>query len=252
MTKVSQQLTNPDAVDKIARLLKSKASTPRPLTLSELLDKVKFSVSKMFKNGHSIADVVQLLSEYQVVVTESALSAYFSGANKVKGSKGKGKEKDSSELASVVIEADRAEVIIKAFAERSSIRKGLTREELVAQLREPIANMLAAGYTYSDIAAVMAEMDIHISPATIKRYYQGNKSRQSAVNTDESNLTAAGTDSVEVNQKNSTISNEETSEKSSKSKTSKLSEADSPIKGNKRFKESASEQEKDLEKEFNL
>jgi hypothetical protein len=88
MTKVSQQLTNPDAVELIAQSLLAKASTPRPLSLSELLRKVKPSITKMLKNGHTYSDVVEVLASYEVMTTTSVVEAIHTEVKKVKGGKG--------------------------------------------------------------------------------------------------------------------------------------------------------------------
>ncbi len=93
------------------------------------------------------SDVVALLAFHQVTTTAEVVEAYHTGVKKVKGSKGKGKDKDSCASADDEIEAHSAEAIIEAFKKQAEIRKGLTKEELVAQLREPIEKMLAAHYT---------------------------------------------------------------------------------------------------------
>ena len=133
--------------------------------------------------------------------------------------------------------------IALALKEQAEIRKGLTKEELVAQLREPIEKMLAAHYTYSDISAVMADCGVQISPATIKSYYRGKKSKGSTQRTGKRTSNASGT----------TASNESvTSSKSSDKKAPTLKASSSSHKRNKRLTESDLDEEKDLEKEFNL
>ncbi len=240
MTQISQ-LTSPDVSNQIAKALLEKASTPRPLTLPELLRLVKPSITKMLRNGHTYSDVVDVLAFHEVTTTAEVVEAYHTGVKKVKGSKGKGKVESAS--CEIQIDAHSAEAIIEAFKKQAEIRKGLTKEELVAQLREPIEKMLAAHYTYSDISAVMADCGVQISPATIKSYYKGKKSKGSTQRTGKRTSNASGI----------TASNESvTSSKSSESKAPTLKKSNSPTKGHKRLPSSELDQEKDLEKEFNL
>jgi ribosomal protein L12E/L44/L45/RPP1/RPP2 len=247
MAKVAQQLTNPDAVELIAQSLLEKASTPRPLTLPELLRKVKPSISKMLRNGHSYSDVVRILGEHNVETTETVVEAYYSGVKKVKG--GKGKSKEISAEAEVIIDAKTAKAIVEAFESQASIRKGLTKEELVAQLREPIEKMLAAHYTYEDISKVMESCGVQISPATLKSYYQGKKRQEIAEKVTNSS-------SQPTTSSNGTVSSSNLSDKSSELKTPIVKEALSSSKRhereNKRLRESSSFEEDNLEKEFNL
>jgi hypothetical protein len=254
MTKVSQQLTNPDAVELIAQSLLEKASTPRPLTLPELLRKVKPSISKMLKNGHTYSDVVEVLASYEVMTTTSAVEAIHTEVKKIKGGKGKGKDKDLSAEAEVLIEASTAEVIFKAFESQASIRKGLTKEELVIRLREPIEKMLAAHYTYEDISKVMESCGVQISPTTIKSYYQGKKRFPNLENAElESEVTVASknfkpSSKKKVNSESGSLTDTRSNElKASSFKDSRLISSES-----KRLRESSLSEEEDLEKEFNL
>jgi hypothetical protein len=261
MTKVSQQLTNPDAVELIAQSLLEKASTPRPLSLSELLRKVKPSITKMLKNGHTYSDVVEVLASYEVMTTVSVVEAIHTEVKKIKGGKGKGKDKDLSAEAEVLVEASTAEAIFKAFESQASIRKGLTKEELVIRLREPIEKMLAAHYTYEDISKVMESCGVQISPTTIKSYYQGQKRLPNLEYAElESEVTDA-TESLAVAGKNFKPSSKkkvisergsltDTSSNELKAPSFKDSRLISPE--SKRLRESSLSEEEDLEKEFNL
>ena len=254
MAKVAQQLTNPDAVELIAQSLLEKASTPRPLTLPELLRKVKPSISKMLRNGHSYSDVVRILEEHDVETTETVVEAYYSGVKKVKG--GKGKSKEISAEAEVIIDAKTAEAIVEAFESQASIRKGLTKEELVIQLREPIEKMLAAHYTYEDISKVMESCGVQISPATLKSYYQGKKRQEITEKNVEMAEGATNSSSQPTTGSNGTVNSSNLSDKSSELKTPIVKESLSSSKRhereNKRLRESSSFEEDNLEKEFNL
>jgi hypothetical protein len=263
MTKVSQQLTNLDAVELIAQSLLEKASTPRPLSLPELLRKVKPSITKMLKNGHIYSDVVEVLASYEVMTTVSVVEAIHTEVKKIKGGKGKGKgkDKDLSAEAEVLIEASTAEAILKAFESQASIRKGLTKEELVVRLRESIEKMLAAHYTYEDISKVMESCGVQISPATIKSYYQGQKRLHHLEDAEiESEVTDAK-ESLAVASKNfkplskkkiNSESGSLTDTKSDEVKTPSFKESRLIAPESKRLRESSLDEEEDLEKEFNL
>jgi len=239
------QLTNRDAVDKIAQLLDQRAATPRPLTLPELLKKVKTYITKMLRNGHTYDDVVEVLANFDVVTTASVVEAYHAGVNKVKGRKGKDKDKDKDKDKNILAEAELqidaalAEKIIEAFSQQAEIRKGLTKSELVAQLRVPIEKMLAANYTYDDISAVMADCGVQISSATIKSYYQGKNTKSKA-------------SSKTKTQKNTSVNEENIEESKSSTQVAKIQDARSKTKRDKRLPESNFNKSRDLEKEFNL
>ena len=49
--------------------------------------------------------------------------------------------------------------------------------DAVAQLQDVIKDALSKGYSYEDVAALLAEQTIVISPATLKRYVLTNSSR---------------------------------------------------------------------------
>ena len=229
-------LTNPDAALSLAQLLLEKSKERKPFTLSELLNRAKPSISKMLKNGHTYDDVAAVMAEFDIDLAPTEIEALLMGTKKVRG-KAKGKAKESGKEEELVIEAEQAEEIFTAFEEKASIRKGLTKEELVEQLQEPIEKMLVAGYSYEDVAAVMADSGVQISGATIKSYYQGAKKRQQPSDgatgkTPEAKKAATDTKSTVADPANNGSSKENP--------------------GRKRLPEVSAQEKNELEKEFNL
>lgn len=215
----------------------------------------------MLKNGHTYSDVVEVLASYEVMTTASVVEAIHTEVKKIKGGKGKGKDKDLSAEAEVLIEASTAEAIFKAFESQASIRKGLTKEELVIRLREPIEKMLAAHYTYEDISKVMANCGVPISPATIKSYYQGKKRLPNLENAEIESEVIDARDSVTVAGKNLKSSSKKkvnsesgslTDTRSKELKASSFKDSRLISSESKRLRESSLSEEEDLEKEFNL
>jgi hypothetical protein len=261
MIKLSS-LTSPDAAVKIAQLLLEQAEVPKPLTLPELLTKAKSSISKMLKNGHTYEDVVRVLASFEVMTTDEEVEAYHSGVKKVKGKESKGKQKKNETASENLIESQMAEAILKALVKEAEIRKGLTREELVEQLREPIEKMLAAHYTYEDISAVMADAGVQISPGTIKSYYREIKRQEEdKTNTNNNQVSAASStkNSHKTQSKTSPPPQETDSLSSPKTQTdfpqksaSSAEKSHHETNGSKRLKESSQVIQTDLEKEFNL
>ena len=242
------QLTNQETAEQIA----------------ELLNQVKPSIKKMLRNGHTYGDVVELLGQYDVVTTVAVVEAYHTGVNKVKrGKKSKSRDRDKDQdlnslidsAAEIEITAEKVEIIRQAFVEQAEVRKGLTKEELVAQLSEPIEKMLAAHYTYEDISAVIAEAGVKIAPATIKSYYQGKRKTRSKASsggqTSSSNKKSSNSKSGASSQAgvkgNQQVKSKEDNLAQSSTKSASKSQT-SRGKG-KRLNESSDDDE--LEKEFN-
>ncbi|GFE71683.1 hypothetical protein [Chroococcus sp. FPU101] len=249
------QLTNSDAASLVAQLLLEKAQSPKPLTLPELLQRAKLSINKMLKNGHTYTDVALVLAEFDLEITPLEIEAILMGTKKVKG-KRKGKAKENGTEGEIVIEADVATEILEVLASEAQIRKGLTKEELVESLREPIEKMLAAGYNYDDIAQVLASSGVQISGATIKSYYQGSRKRQENLETtkDETLIEEA------VETKPTTAIVNGSKKVSHNSLKSHPSTTDVPsvqtggkeTNGRKRLPETEANEKNELEKEFNL
>jgi hypothetical protein len=160
-----------------------------------------------------------------------------------------------------LIEASTAEAILKAFESQASIRKGLTKEELVVRLREPIEKMLAAHYTYEDISKVMESCGVQISPMTIKSYYQGKKRLPNLEYAELEDEVTDATESPSVARKNFKPSSKKkvnsergslTDTPSDELKASSFKDSRLISSESKRLRESSLSEEEDLEKEFNL
>lgn len=177
-------LTNPYEATRIAQLLQERSEVPKPLTLSELLAKAKSSITQMLKNGHTYQDVVTVLASFEVITNESEVEACHTGVDSLKRKRGKGKKKkshlDLEAMSENLIEFSLAAQICQELAKQAEIRKGLTKEELVGQLREPIAQMLGAGYSYEDIAEAISQGGVHIAASTLKTYYNKLERHQEA------------------------------------------------------------------------
>jgi uncharacterized protein YerC len=251
------QLTNSDAALSLAQLLLEKAQSPKPLTLPELLNKAKLSINKMLKNGHTYADVAEVLAEFDLEITSLEIEAILMGTKKVKG-KRKSKAKENGTEGEIVIEAEAATEILEALAQQAQIRKGLTKEELVESLREPIEKMLAAGYNYDDIAAVLASSGVQISGATIKSYYQGAKKRLEHSETTEYMTSKEKADAIELKPTTAKVNGSKKvslSESASEKSITDVPASPALIKntnGRKRLPETEANEKNELEKEFNL
>lgn len=58
-------------------------------------------------------------------------------------------------------------------------KEALSLKEAIAQLQEPIRAALVKGYSYQELAAMLAEKGIHISAFTLKNYVPSGKRRSS-------------------------------------------------------------------------
>lgn len=56
-------------------------------------------------------------------------------------------------------------------------KEELSLKEAIAQLQEPLRAALAKGYSYQELAAMLAETGIHISAFTLKNYVPSGKRR---------------------------------------------------------------------------
>lgn len=249
------QLTNSDAALSLAQLLLEKAQSPKPLTLLELLQRAKPSINKMLKNGHTYTDVALVLAEFDLEITPIEIEAILMGTKKVKG-KRKGKAKENGTEGEIVIEAEAATEILEELAQQAQIRKGLTKEELVESLREPIEKMLAAGYNYDDIAQVLTSSGVQISGATIKSYYIGSLKRRENLETTKDETLEQ--EAVETKPITAIVNgSKKVSHNSPKSHPSTTSVSSGHVgsqetNGPKRLPESKAKEKNELEKEFNL
>ncbi len=66
---------------------------------------------------------------------------------------------------------------LQALPEKT--KEELSLKEAIAQLQEPIRAALVKGYSYQELAAMLAEKGIHISAFTLKNYVPSGKRRSS-------------------------------------------------------------------------
>ncbi len=214
------------------------------MTLPELLTKAKSSITQMLKNGHTYQDVVMVLASFEVTTNESEVEACHTGVHSLKRKRGKGKKKKSNpELDSEsenLIEFSLAEQICRELAKQAEIRKGLTKEELVGQLREPIAQMLGAGYSYEDIADEISQGGVHIAASTLKTYYNKLERHQEAQSGSQSENFAEIADTSSV----------KTDSPQTQLETDRVTVGKEN--NGKRLREAVIVPENELEKEFNL
>lgn len=259
-------LTNPDEATKIAQLLRDCSEIPKPLTLFELLGKAKSSITQMLKNGHTYKDVVRVLASFEVMTSESEVEGCHTQVNQLKGKRGKRKRKDnhSNPEPEFLIDFAIAQQICQDLAQQAEIRKGLTKEELVAQLREPIEQMLASGYSYEDIAQQMSVGGVQIAPSTLKTYYNKLERNQAPFSASQSQNLDALTDTSSLNSDSFSTQLKTDGERVQSSVKDKQgghsrtfeetshTVAQEKSKNSKRLRETVIVSENELEKEFNL
>lgn len=251
------QLTNSDAAESLAQLLLEKAQKTKPLTLPELLQRAKPSINKMLKNGHTYTDVAEVLAEFDLEINPLEIEAILTDTKKV-NLKRKKKAKENVPESGVIIEASVAAEILEVLAKEAQIRKGLTKEELVQSLREPISKMLAAGYNYNDIAGVLTAEGVRISGATIKSYYVGSKKRQENLETTQDEIlkeeeaVSSKPTPAHVNGRSKVSSSQSASRESGTDVRDTQGAAVKANHGSKRLRVPEAGEKNELEKEFNL
>ena len=74
---MAQVLVSSETQAKIKQMLQQKAKTPRPLTVEDALQKIRPSVRKMLRKGHSFEDVNIALSEQTINLLLVAIEAFY-------------------------------------------------------------------------------------------------------------------------------------------------------------------------------
>lgn len=174
---MAQQLVSLDTRNKIKAFLREKAKTQRPLTVEDVLKSIRSSVGRMLKRGYSYDDVAAALSEQNASVSAECIETFYAPTKAEKG-KGKSKKKPREKLPELEqpVSKEQLETIVARFKELAKSRKGLNLQELVAELEEAIAEDLAAGWRYEDIADwIRDDFGIAIAPGTLKRYHTALK-----------------------------------------------------------------------------
>ena len=169
----SNPLISHQTKDTLGDMLRETAKTPKPPTLAQLLSRAKPSLRKMLKNGHSYEDIAVLFRARGVETTSETIEALHGSGRRKKGQKGK--SKDPPAAADLLIPPAAAEAILRDLAQQADIRRGFTKQELVAEIGPEIAAAIAAGYSYDDIAARMTENGLSITGSTLRKYHQVSK-----------------------------------------------------------------------------
>ena len=160
--------------NQIAQTLAKQALIVKPYTLAELMHQATPLLKKMQKNGHSIEEMSEIFNQHQITIPhlKELLQPQKSKASK-KASRKKSTQLDK-QLAQIVAE-EVVQKILAQLKQQSEIRKGLTRQELVRDLLDPITAMLEARYSYEEIAEFFREQGVSITAGTLKTYYKAAK-----------------------------------------------------------------------------
>lgn len=170
--------------DTLAALLAETAQKPKPLTVKQLVTRNKAFLTRMLKNGHSHDDIIAVLANEGISLAKDALTSLLKPSQKKRGRpKGRAKEKPqetSSEhqsdhtqvLEEVTLSQEQAARITAEWHRLSTLRKGLTKQELVAAMHTEINAALEAGYTFADIADLMQHQGIKIAATSLQKYHR--------------------------------------------------------------------------------
>ncbi|MEO0373013.1 MAG: hypothetical protein AAF329_00010 [Cyanobacteria bacterium P01_A01_bin.17] len=157
----------------LAARLQETAQTPKPLTVEQLIIRNKPVLHKMLKNGHSHADMAAVLTTCGITVSGTTIEVLLNKGSKKKAVKDRTKEAQAE--AALTVTTRQAEAVIAEWAHLATIRKGLTKQELVIAISTDIDAALAAGYTYEDIAVLMTEQGITIAASSLQKYHRAAK-----------------------------------------------------------------------------
>lgn len=149
------------------------AETPKPLTVRQLLVQNKTVLRSMLKNGHSCADVATVCTEHNVQVSNTTVKNIIIKPRK----KNTVKEKENKAIkeqadALLPVSQEQASAIIAEWTRLSTVRKGLTKQALVIAMKPDIDTALEAGYSYDDIAGLMAHNGVTIAVGSLKKYHR--------------------------------------------------------------------------------
>ncbi|MDB9526950.1 hypothetical protein PN498_13200 [Oscillatoria sp. CS-180] len=154
----------------ISSLLQETAKTPKPLTVEQLLIRERNVLRTMLRNGHSHDDIALVFVHNQLTVSGQTVEAVLARLGKKKGVKTK--QGDTLAEEALTVSHDAAGAIAAEWKRLSTIRKGLTRQELVAAMQDDIQAALEVGYTYADIAALLTTKGIKIAASSLQRYHR--------------------------------------------------------------------------------
>ncbi|NEQ47548.1 MAG: hypothetical protein F6K00_29995 [Leptolyngbya sp. SIOISBB] len=178
----SQSLIADTTKTTLAALLRETAQTRKPLTAQQLVTRERGVLRAMLKNGHSHDDIATVLHQEQLTVSGETIAVILAKTSKKKAAKTK--QPDISAEATLTITHDQAERITAEWTRLSTVRKGFTRQELVLAMQAEIDAALDAGYTFADIAALLATKGVTIAPSSLQRYHRAGKQPAEPVTVD--------------------------------------------------------------------
>ncbi len=181
---MAQVLVSSETQAKIKQLLQQKARTPRPLTVEDALKKIRPSVRKMLRKGHSLEDVNLALSEYNLNLPLAVIEAFYSPQKAAEKGNRKSQKRLSREIPALANSISRQQLdeIVTRFQQLAQTRKGKTLQELVASLVAEIDEDLQAGWNYEDIAQWLADdFNVKIAVSSLKRYHTDSKRKAKPV-----------------------------------------------------------------------
>lgn len=154
----------------LCSLLTETAKTPKPPTVAQLVTKNRAIIRKVLKNGHSPDEIAAVFTPHGLTVSGTTITALLAKAAKKKAAKDKAKVNETE--AALTVTAEQADAICSEWTRLAEIRKTLTKPELVAAMKTEIDAMLAASYTFEDIAALFATKGVVIAAGSLKKYHR--------------------------------------------------------------------------------
>ena len=152
-------------------MLQDTAKTPKPVTVEKLINDHRATLNMLVNNGHSHDDIAAVLVAQGIQVPGSAIATLLTSSRKKKTAKDRQKPKE----ASLTVTAEQATAVIQEWQRLSEIRKGFTKQELVATISSEIDQALTAGYGYDDIATMMSDKGLIIAASTLRKYHRAAK-----------------------------------------------------------------------------
>lgn len=155
----------------LSLMLQDTAKKTKPVTVEKLINDHKATLNTLVNNGHSHDDIATILVTQGIQVPGSAIATLLTSSRKKKAAKDKQKPKE----ANLTVTAEQATAVIQEWQRLSEIRKGFTKQELVAAISDEIDQALSAGYDYDDIATMMIDKGLTIAASTLRKYHRAAK-----------------------------------------------------------------------------
>lgn len=169
----SQPLISEDIKSALSSLLTETAKTPKPLTVQELITQNRQTLSKMLKNGHSHGDIAVVFRAHNLTVNVDTVKTLLTAGNKKKATKDKAPALPAE--ATLTISHEQADAITAEWQRLAEIRRGFTKQELVAAMTAEIEAALESGYTFADIAELLKKKGVTIAPSSLQKYHRKAK-----------------------------------------------------------------------------